>query len=226
MNSVANRFKKVSLCIVSILLFSTSAYSKENILCSSDPEKQKSRSLEIQTLYLADQKERENWLEMTDKERFEVAKHDLDRRKRIGEIFGEGCFSSALDFENAAMIYQHGNVSDHYYQAFVWANRSFKLGNKSAKSLAVVALDRYLVSIDHKQLFGSQAFSSNLADECICLQEVETTVPDSFRQEYAGFTLQDKIDWINTLNNGKSCPQLTCPIKLNPTPKGTIPGVW
>jgi hypothetical protein len=37
----------------------------------------------------------------------EMVKNDVLRRKRVGEIFGEGCFSKAQDFAAAALVYQH-----------------------------------------------------------------------------------------------------------------------
>ena len=108
----------------------------------------------------ADQKERENFAKITELQRSIFLENDLARRKRVGEIFGEGCLKTPRDYLNAALIYQHGEVSDHYYQAFIWANRALSLGDDKASQFVALTIDRYLVSIGHKQLFGSQAYSS------------------------------------------------------------------
>lgn len=62
-------------------------------------------------------------------------------------------------------MYQHGDVSDHYYLAFMWALRSVALGNEDVKSLVALTVDRYLVSIGKKQLFGSQASGKLIGDD-------------------------------------------------------------
>ena len=59
-----------------------------------------------------------------------MLEHDLIRRKRVGEIFGEGCFKTAKDYSAASLIFQHGDTPDHYYQA-LWANRAVELGDIS-----------------------------------------------------------------------------------------------
>lgn len=98
----------------------------------------------------ADQKHREDWENMTQEEREHVTINDLKRRMSIGEILGEGCFQSAKDYINAVLIFQHGDSPDHYYQAFIWSNKSAQLGNTNAKNLAAPAIDRYLVNINKK----------------------------------------------------------------------------
>lgn len=54
----------------------------------------------------------------------------------------------------------HGEVADHYFQAFYFANKADIQGYKDAKWLKAAAIDRYLVSIGHKQLFATQIFRS------------------------------------------------------------------
>ncbi|KTD17759.1 hypothetical protein [Legionella jordanis] len=77
----------------------------------------------------------------------QIRKNDLERRKRIGEIFGEGCINNGEDYAAASLIYQHGDVSDHYYQAFHWALLAKEKGVSKAKYLVALTLDHYLVSI-------------------------------------------------------------------------------
>jgi hypothetical protein len=81
----------------------------------------KDASREIQAVKDADQKDRASWATLTQKQWAKVAKRDLKRRKQIAELFAEGCFKTAQDYMNAALVYQHGEVPDHFYQTYIWA---------------------------------------------------------------------------------------------------------
>ncbi len=219
-------FQKIILISSFLAIPINSALGMKYVPCINQPEKLETRSLEIQKLEQEDQLERENWEKFTEDDWDNLAKKDRKRRKRIGEIFGEGCFHSAKDYGNAALIYQHGDMPEHYYQAFIWANKAASLGDSHIKNLAALAIDRYLISLNKKQLFGSQATKKSFDNECYCMEPVEPSFPDSYRIEYAGFSLQDKISWVNSLNQGKNCPALECTTNLEPSPQGTVPGFW
>jgi hypothetical protein len=137
------------------------------------------RSKELRKLVTEDQADR------TQPRPQDLLMRDKARRMRIGEIFGEGCFRSAGDYASAALVYQHGNVPDHFYQAFLWARRAVELdGGAHAMMLVAFAIDRYLTNVGKKQLFGSQVVRSTTNPDCWCLQPVEPSFPDSKRVEY------------------------------------------
>lgn len=114
-------------------------------------------------MYRDDQKNREDFethpeIPVTQDKVIAMGRRDLKRRKRVGEIFAEGCLKTADDFAAAAMIFQHGTSPDHFYQTFVWSKRGVDLGDDKQKKLVALAVDRYLVNIGHKQLFVSPHF--------------------------------------------------------------------
>lgn len=147
--------------------------------------------------------------------------------KRVGEILGEGCFKTSDDYVGAALIYQHGEVPAHFYQAFVWANRAVQLGDAHQTILVAVAIDRYLVSIRRMQLFGSQTYASDATGWCYCLEPAEPTFPDTLRKEYAGAFLDERYEWLASVNEGKDCSNVPCSkLRLQPSPKGSVPGFW
>lgn len=201
------------------------AFSSEYVECSENLVKLKSRQQELQRLRAEDQKDRynpTNWPE--------ILKRDRERRMRVGQIFGEGCMVSPADFEAAALIFQHGDRPEHYWQAFVFSMHGVRMGDAQQKELAAKGIDRYLVSqeIGKKQLFASQAFMP-AGSECFCLRQVEHGFPDSLRIEYTGRSYVDALEWINHLNerNASShCLAQECQEELDPTPRGSIPGVW
>ena len=86
-----------------------------------------------------------------------------------------------------------------------------------------LTLDRYLVNMHHKQLFGSQAIRKE--DGCWCLYMMEGSFPASLKNEYMANSF-DPIEWVTSLNNGKQCVQTKCEIELESThPRDTL-GLW
>ncbi len=196
------------------------------IMCQANPKLQAERSQELQTIVAADQKDRQNFLHWTEAEAAQVAIRDVRRRERVAEIFAEGCFHTAADYAAAALVFQHGTVPDHYFQAFIWAKRAVELGDVHQKILMADAIDRYLVKTGHKQLFGTQADASKM-DGCFCLEPVESSFPSAERISYTGKSLSDVLIWINSLNVGRACPAAhLCSENMKPTPRGFIPGFW
>lgn len=203
------------------------AWPAEDMPCLEQPEKQASRSNELKELVEADQNECEGFENMSEEAMIKLYENDLIRRKRVGEILGEGCFKTSDDYVAASLIYQHGEVSDHFYQAFVWANRAVQLGDSHQTALVAVTIDRYLVSIGKMQLFGSQAYASDATGWCYCLEPVESSFPDELRKEYAGASLDERYEWLVSVNEGKDCSNATCSMsRLKPSPKGSVPGFW
>lgn len=195
--------------------------------CLEDKPRQEYRSQELAKIVAADQEDRKDWDKKTADEMREVQKRDTKRRKRIGEIFGEGCFSKAEDYAAAALVYQHGNTPDHFYQTFIWSKRAVDLGDENQKRLMALGIDRYLVNIGQKQLFASQANKPNFkADTCWCFEPIESSFPDSLRKEISGKNLAEQVEWLKQLNDGKMCEKTECQKDLKPSPRGTIPGFW
>lgn len=210
----------LSNCATSISK-SLAADFKDYISCIDDAEKYALRSAELQNIVNADQADRAGGV-LTP----EAVFCDRTRRMRVGEIFGEGCFKSAQDFAAAALVYQHGDRPEHYFQTFIWSKRAFELGDTRSKRMMALAIDRYLISLGNKQLFGSQAQKPN-SESCWCLQKVEASFPEQIRIEFLGVGLPEQYKWVDSLNSNGSCPtENMCNIVLKDTPKGTVPGFW
>lgn len=219
-------YYKYKIYLLFFLLLSCSiTFSKDILPCKQDQERLKKRSEELQQIVEEDQLDRKNNPEKLEWET--LFQRDEKRRKRVGEIFGEGCLQTSSDYKNAALVFQHGNVPDHFFQTFLWAKKAVDLGDQSAKRLMTLGIDRYLVYSGKKQLFGTQA--TLLSDSsCWCLNQVELTFPDKKRLEYAGKNLVESLQWISSLNSkNPSCKIMQfCNSKAKNSPAGTIPGFW
>lgn len=190
------------------------------------------RSAELKQLEEADQADRQS-----NQLRPGAELRDRERRQRVGQIFGEGCFKTGADFANAALIYQHGGdnysasatpralAPDQLFQAFVWAKRATDLGTES-KWLTAAAVDRYLQYSGHKQLFGTQAFKAS-TDRCLCVVPTETSFPDSMRVELTGKTLAQALNYLKEFpGQPADCKPAHCAMDLAASPQGTVPGFW
>ncbi|MCD6040112.1 MAG: Uncharacterized protein K0S27_1512 [Gammaproteobacteria bacterium] len=230
---VLKRLVKLIIFILPVFYYSDSFAQDvtdylQDVTCVNNAVKQQARSKELQKLANADQRDRDNWMRMRSPEIMAVSRNDIKRRKRVGEIFGEGCLKSANDYYAAALIYQHGDTPDHYYQTYLWATHAAALGNIEGKPLAAMAIDRYLVSIGKKQLFGSQFFAAGAPspNQCYCMQPVEPSFSDRFRKKYSGYSLRERYDLLASINKGKDCLNIECNSQLQNTPKGSVPGLW
>lgn len=190
--------------------------------CASNPQLQEVRSKELQRLVKEDQDDRVGPIDWQ-----KVSPRDKQRRMRVGEIFGEGCLKTASDFLAAALIYQHGTDSSHYFQTYIWAKQAVELGDYHQTRLMALGIDRYLVSINKKQLFGTQASQSSL-NGCWCLEEIEESFDEKLRLEIAKQTLPEALFWVIGLNKGQEeCEAVRfCTKSLQSTPKGSLPGIW
>lgn len=231
------RFFATAFALVSHIALSShalAASSEEYTPCLLDHTKQQSRSAELKRLYEEDQADRPN-----NQMKPGTDLRDRNRRERVGQIFGEGCFKSSDDFANAAMVYQHGGdlhstepgvirglAAEHLFQAFLWAKRATELGTDS-KWLTAAAIDRYLQYSGRKQLFGTQAFKVNINDPCWCLVPTESSFPDSMRVQYSGKTLIQALEHLKDFpNQHKDCKPAYCNLNLQASPSGTVPGFW
>ena len=195
--------------------------------CLEKPAIQKARSKELQVLAIEDQLDREGYATMSKFELSRMAVNDRIRRKRVGEIYGEGCFKSAKDFDAAALIFQHGDSPEHFYQSFLWSLRSVQLGDKRNTDGVAVAIDRYLVNTGHKQLFGTQAKAIPGKKGCFCMQQSETSVPDKMILKYAAMSKEARAkEYEKLFNQDKSCVMKECDEQLKASPRGTVPGFW
>ncbi len=137
-------------CLLSFTLFTvigcaSASYAEQadsHMPCQADKARLEIRSKELTAIVQADQDDRKNWERKTEGEMIEIAKRDVVRRKRVGEIFGEGCFSKSSDYYAAALVYQHGDTPDHFFQTFVWSKRAVELGDPSQKRLMALGIDR------------------------------------------------------------------------------------
>jgi hypothetical protein len=153
---------------------------------------------------------------------------DLEHRVRVAEIFAEGCLKSAKDYAAAAMVYQHGDMPDHYYQTFIWGKKAVELGDPAQKWITAAGLDRYLVHSGQKQLFATR-YGKDKGSSCWCLEPVESSFPEQRRVEWAMLNLKQALEQLKTMFNQEQvgCAEIRfCAHPLKSSPAGLVPGLW
>lgn len=192
--------------------------------CPDDSERQVLRSNELQEIASADQEDRKIPAEKIDWNK--VSRADEDRAKRVAEIFAEGCFKTAKDYSAAALVFQHGIVPDHYYQAYLWSKKAVELGDLTQKSMMTNAIDRYLINLGYKQLFGAQYFKN--PEGCRCIGETESKFTDKLRIKISGIPFKDRMAFLREGNKDKpACDKVIyCTQGLQTPPRGLLPGIW
>jgi hypothetical protein len=156
---------------------------------------------------------------------------DLDNRKEVGSLFAEGCFTTGRDYHNAAVVFQHGEVPEHYYQTYVWANRAVQLGDSEARWLIPRAIDRYLMNSGYKQLYATnlinERFFGPVAEGVTitwCVWPNVARIRDRQRRALGVSTLNQQITRAKGMNTGPSTG--LCSIQIPDPPRGLFPGIW
>ena len=85
-----------------------------------------------------------------------LATEDAKRRAEVYRMLKRNAIASPLDLEAAALILQHGNDTTDFWTAHTLAMRSVALGDEDARWLAAATLDRYLMTKQLPQKYGTQ----------------------------------------------------------------------
>ena len=128
-----------------------------------------------------------------------VAKRDSLREVRIYELLDSNLVRTSHDYHNAAMIFQHGGDSTAYGMAVKLMRKSIELDPSANKWLLAAAIDRYRLSKDEPQIYGTQYHK--LDDNPWRLAEIDTTViSDEERMEYGVETLAQQRERVKRMN--------------------------
>ena len=95
----------------------------------------------------------------------EIRRNDDDREARVKELLKRGLLHTGTDYYRAALVFQHSGNAEGTLLAHVLAEVALSKGEPSALWLSAATLDRYLVQIKQKQVFGTQFHSLPRTDE-------------------------------------------------------------
>jgi hypothetical protein len=156
----------------------------------------------------------------------DMGTRDIARRAQVATLLQDGKLSTAEDFREAAMIFQHGSTEEDYLLAHVLAMDAMAKGDTSprARDMAALTLDRYLQRAGKKQIFGTQYLTAqysfilqhpkdkNLDNDLKSIPDSkqtlepydQTLLPDAIRADFCVPPQKQQTDYITAANAGKT----------------------
>lgn len=182
------------LLVISVLGLAACQLNKENSKASvEEPIEDNAELIEI---YRNDQADRQ-----TDQIDWNVvSKRDRLREARIYQLLDSNKVRTSNDYHHAAMIFQHGQDSTAYGMAVKLMRKSIELDSTANKWLLAAAIDRYLLSKDEPQIYGTQ-YQKFGKDEPWQRGRMDTTkISDAERIEYGVETLAQQREKVKRMN--------------------------
>jgi hypothetical protein len=154
--------------------------------------KTKGKTTEIDTLYASDIEDRNqiNWDDKNEVDK--LRQKDKERKQKAKELVENGSLISGLDYHHAALIFQHGETTEDYKLAHELADKAVKLGDETAKWLFAATFDRWLLSEDKPQRYGTQ-FKQNGKRKWELAQPIDLSITDEERAKYKVPPLSDAL---------------------------------
>ncbi len=85
-----------------------------------------------------------------------IQKNDSLREARVYELLDSNKVRTSTDYNYAALIFHHGEDSIAYEMALKLMRKSIELDSTRNKWFLAVITDRYLLSINKPQIYGTQ----------------------------------------------------------------------
>ncbi|PLX05238.1 MAG: tetratricopeptide repeat protein [Marinilabiliales bacterium] len=152
---------------------------------------------ELIKMFNSDQADRTNHIDRSIRQ-----KNDSIREARVYELLDSNKVRSSTDYENAALIFHHGEDSVAYGMAVKLMKKSMELDSTKNKWLLAVITDRYLLSINKPQIYGTQY--KRLENNVVLREELDSTkITDAERIEHGVETLAEQRWKLKNLNRKK-----------------------
>lgn len=181
------------MLLISVLVLVSCKTMHENSV--TETNEYLSNNSELTEIYQTDQSDRKD--ENIDWN--EVSRRDFLRQKRVYELLDLGKVRTSKDYQNAAMIFQHGRDSTAYGMAVELMRKSIELDSTVNKWLLAAAIDRHLLSKDEPQIYGTQY--KKRGSEPWRLGEMDTSkISDAERIEFGVLTLAQQQEKLKRMN--------------------------
>jgi len=170
-------------------------------------------STEMQRIFSEDQADRQiNMASMTPEQRLDwfskFGPRDAQRRKQVMDLISRGALHTGQDFDQAAVVFQHGDRPDDYLLAHSLATAAIAKGSAKSRWIAAATLDRYLHKIQQPQIYGTQYFiGPNQGDKFTQEPYNRQLVPDSLRLDMCVPDPASQEQVLDLLKQGKEPPE-------------------
>lgn len=163
----------------------------------------------MKRLFHEDQADRNLSMDSSQEERNRVNERDAQRRTQVMEMISRGELHTGADFEEAAVIFQHGRKTDDYLFAHTLAVVAIAKGRSQSRWLVAATLDRYLHSMKQPQIYGTESLGSKTGNHWSWTDNPynRNLIPDSLRNELCVLNSAEQQHALELLNAGQDSPE-------------------
>lgn len=175
--------KKNIFCLIALLLIIGCKQESNNNEVDETLFVNNKELLELRTADQADRISSDSIKPLISRNPQLTRERDAERRKRVYELLDSNLVRTAKDYENAAMIFQHGLDTIASSMAVKLMSKATEMDTSINKWLLAAAIDRDLMWRKEPQIFGTQYLVT--ADGSLELYQIDTTqISDEERMEY------------------------------------------
>jgi hypothetical protein len=195
----------------SVLLLLTLA--AQPVLCQDNVDKQSAATVpdlpdvnpQLLRLAIQDQSDRGNDLfsgkQLKTPQDLNVPKRDAERQAKVRALLAEGKVNTGREYYFAALIFQHSETSENLLLAHILAVTSVAKGDKSGGWLSAATLDRYLWSVKHPQVFGTQ-YQTGADDKETMEPYDRIAISDKIRAAWGVDSLKQQQEYLTDSQKG------------------------
>ncbi len=107
----------------------------------------------------------------------QIDAEDRQRRQIVTELIKKGLLTTADDYHNAALIFQHGENSQDYRTAFKLSVQAVQLGQPPCVSLLAQTFDRYMLATQKEGGVPDTELTQRYGTQTIFLDNTEHSIP-------------------------------------------------
>lgn len=177
----------------------------------------------IEQLFEEDQNDRHGAMSAGPEQWKKISERDTERRRAAHELMDAGALKTGEDFEDASIIFQHGDRPQDYLLAHVLAMAAMAKGDAQARWIAAATMDRYLQSLKQPQIFGTQYAWAGMKPKPHGATQApydKNLLSDALRREFCVATFGGQQRNVAAMAQGKDFPSPDgCPRASDPSPK-------
>lgn len=140
-------------------------------------------NISLKNIYEEDLRDRSNINWDNGDEVKRISEWDKKRIHQVNSVLESNKELSGIDYHHASWIFQHGDEPSDYKKANELAKIAMEMGEERSKWLYAASFDRWMLSTNSPQKFGTQ-FLQNKSGDWELAQPIDKNTTDEERAKY------------------------------------------